>query len=83
MLATARSSAQVHSSTSSGTGMNQNRLGRLNQRAAISAWASGVHRLTMAVTASTTNTSGLARSCICRCRRPSVFMISQVQPSKA
>src|SRR3546814_8222482 len=67
-------------STRIGTGRNQNRFGRVNQRAAISAWASGVQMLTIPITASTPNASGLARLCICSCNLPSVFMISQVQP---
>ncbi|MNP69866.1 hypothetical protein D3C76_1660210 [compost metagenome] len=58
-------------------------MGRLNQRSAMSGWASGVQILTIPVTASSTRASGRARSCICSCSLPSVFMISQVQPSKA
>ncbi|MNQ64630.1 hypothetical protein D3C85_790620 [compost metagenome] len=63
--------------------MNQNRFGMVNQRAAISVWANGVQMLTMPITASSTKANGRARSCICSCNLPSVFMISQVQPSKA
>ncbi|MCY1229550.1 hypothetical protein D3C81_1523360 [compost metagenome] len=77
----ARISISMHSATRIGTGENQNRFGRLNQRAAISACVSGVHRLITAITASSSHAS-LPVSLIMRCcRSPSVFMISQVLPS--
>ena len=40
------------SSTSIGTGAKKMMFGRENQRAAIAGWASGVQRLTIAITAS-------------------------------
>ncbi|MNJ69846.1 hypothetical protein D3C77_662430 [compost metagenome] len=83
MRATARSKPYKVTSTRIGTGRNQNRLGNVNQRVAISGCASGVQILTIPVTANSTRANGRARSCICNCNLPSVFMISQVQPSKA
>ncbi|MNL35903.1 hypothetical protein D3C87_1579620 [compost metagenome] len=83
MRATARIRPYNVTSTRIGTGRNQNRFGMVNQRAAISVWANGVQMLTMPITASSTKANGRARSCICSCNLPSVFMISQVQPSNA
>ncbi|KAG1435988.1 hypothetical protein G6F55_014272 [Rhizopus delemar] len=69
--------------TSTGTGQNQIMWGRLNQRCAICGGASGGQRLSTAMTASSASGSGRAMSHMWRCNRPSVFMISQVQPSSA
>ncbi|MOA22330.1 hypothetical protein D3C78_1428790 [compost metagenome] len=83
MPLTRRISSKPAAATSSGTGKNQNILGRLNQRCAICGCASGVQALSTAMTASSASVRGRAISHMWRCSRPSVFMISQVQPSSA
>ncbi|MCY1226182.1 hypothetical protein D9M72_384060 [compost metagenome] len=77
----ARISMNMHSATRTGTGENQNRLGRLNQRSAISGCVSGVHRLITAITASSSHASVPVSLIMRCCKSPSVFMISQVLPS--
>jgi len=54
------SSCHVASSTSSGTGENHSRLGQLNQRSAMRAYARGVHRLIAPMNISSTLASAHA-----------------------
>src|SRR5436309_3094201 len=58
-------------------------FGSENHRAAMRSKASGIHRLTIAMKASTTTSSALAVGRARSAIFPSVFMMSQVAPSSA
>ena len=67
--------------TSSGTGRNQKKLGRVNQRSATYCQPSGVQTLTTAITTISASSTWRVSSRMRCCSAPSLFMMSQVVPS--
>jgi hypothetical protein len=76
-----RQAASATSAVTNGTGHRNRKLGSENHRAAMRSKASGVHRLTAAMNASTTRSSSFAWLRARSATAPSVLSTSQVAPS--
>ncbi len=66
-----------------GLGSSSSRVRSANPSPLANNPVTSVQTLSAAITASSSSVSGRAMSHMWRCRRPSVFMMSQVQPSSA
>ena len=79
----ARHRAKALTSASNGTGASHQKFPPSNQRAMIRESRNGSHALTRPMNATTTSTSGRVSVRATCCMRPSVFRISQAEPSRA